>query len=260
MSCEEVKDLLVSYEEGSLDAATQEAIADHLGTCAGCRQEQAMVANLLSQLANVLTELPDQNIESAFLQELEREKNTLTRATIIHPTPKKPNRHRVYWGITATIALVAGFTFFFQQRNLMKEMVALEKEYNQLNKMVALSLIEDQSASKRLQAVHHATSLLEQDLEIIEALIDKMQHDKHVNVRLAAASALARFSDNAIVTIALVDALKTEQNSNMQIEIIQILVKAQEKKAVPIMQQLLQQEGVLPYVKEQINAGLNQIS
>ncbi|MEL7163623.1 MAG: hypothetical protein AAFN92_22890 [Bacteroidota bacterium] len=165
----------------------------------------------------------------------------------------------MYWGIAATVALIAGFTFFFQQRDLMQEMVALEKEYNQLHKTVALSLIEDQSASKRLQAVHHATSLREQDLEIIEALIDKMRHDKHVNVRLAAASALARFSENAIVTTALVNALKTEQNSNMQIEIIQILVNAREKKAVPVMRRLLQRENVLPYVKEQLNAGLNQI-
>lgn len=260
MNCKEVKDLLVSYEEGHLDADTRASIADHLRICADCRREQAMVAEVLEQVINTSPELPDPAIEVAFLRELEREKAKLTPVTSVRSITGKLNHPWLYPGIAASIALlVAGVSFFSQQRALLLEMAALQRESNQLNKIVALSLIEDQSASKRLQAVHHATALPEQDLEIVEALIDKMRHDKHVNVRLAAANALARFSDDGIVTAALVEALQTEEDSNMQIEIIQILVTAREKKAVPIMEQLLEREDVLPYVKEQINSGINQI-
>ncbi|MEO0731627.1 MAG: zf-HC2 domain-containing protein [Bacteroidota bacterium] len=259
MSCKEIEELLIDYQEGNLDGVTRAAVTHHLQTCPACRQVAEELNTLLVGMATAAPVLPDRAIERDFLDALARDEAALRSAA----PPVRFARLRPYWKIAAMIALAIG-SFWAglatQQQTVKEELAFLEREYHQLNKLVALSLLQDQSASKRLQAMNYADAIPEADAEIIAVLIQKMESDKHTNVRLAAANALARFADNNLVVEALIEALRSERKEIMQVELIQILVKAREKRAVPVLRQLLKKEEVPPLVKEQINAGLIQLS
>jgi HEAT repeat protein len=125
--------------------------------------------------------------------------------------------------------------------------------------IAALSLMENESASKRLQAVSYAKTVAQPNNEILKVLIAKMNNDKHTNVRLAAAIALAKFAENTNVRHALIKTLETEENANMQIELIQILVDIEEKRVIPVMKKLLRNNETPSYIKDQINSELKQI-
>ena len=75
-----------------------------------------------------------------------------------------------------------------------------------------LAMIENQSPSKRIQAVSFTENFIKPDVKILEALIERMQYDGNINVRLAAAEALSEFPESDIVKEAFIEALKTQKN------------------------------------------------
>ena len=115
-----------------------------------------------------------------------------------------------------------------------------------------LTLLEDNSASKRILAVTSAEDFTNKDTKIIEALINRLFFDKNTNVRLAAAEALSKFSSEAMVRDALIKSLETDKNTSVQIEVITILSKIQEKRAIKPMEKMLENEETPQYVKQQL--------
>ena len=63
-----------------------------------------------------------------------------------------------------------------------------------MRQLVALSLMQQQSASDRLRGVSWAYRAEPSDREVLGALVTAVNHDANVNVRLAAVDALRRFS------------------------------------------------------------------
>lgn len=161
--------------------------------------------------------------------------------------------------IAATVALVVAAYFYGKtdsSESYLNAVATLEKEKMEMKETMTISLIENESASKRLQAVNYAEEFEKPGNEILNALINKMYYDDHMNVRLAAAEALAKFAQNDLVRDALISALEKEEDPGMQIELIQILVSIQEKRAVPLMEKLLQNEATPNYVKDQVKVVL----
>ncbi|GAA4310581.1 HEAT repeat domain-containing protein [Nibribacter koreensis] len=116
------------------------------------------------------------------------------------------------------------------------------------------------SASARLQ-------LVSQDLptegltpaeskKVMDLLIKTMSKDDNVNVRLAACEALYRFKDQKEARQAFIQALATQTDPMMQITLIDIVISLKEKRALPHLEQLANQENVLPIVKHKAQEGL----
>ena len=96
-----------------------------------------------------------------------------------------------------------------------------------MRQLVALSLMQQQSASERLRGVSWAYQAEPSDREILEALVAAVNDDANVNVRLAAVDALRRFrrvrrpgrpwwsapeQSTPIVQVALIDLLVDLRN------------------------------------------------
>ena len=122
-----------------------------------------------------------------------------------------------------------------------------------------LATIENQSPSKRIQAGSFTENFVKPDAKILEALIERMQYDGNMNVRLAAVESLSEFPESDVVKDAFIKALTTQKNPSLQIAIIQFLVKIQEKRAIKPMQELLEQSEMPNFVKEKVNSGISKI-
>ncbi|WP_378179617.1 zf-HC2 domain-containing protein [Aquimarina sp. SS2-1] len=259
MNCNQVRGHLIDYLDGNLDQKEHQVITAHLTTCNSCQQSLQEFQLVFDGIGQYQGELPDASLKRNFEEMLQKEKEIFDTSKVVSlHQPIKKNWKRALQ-IAVTIALVFSAYFFGKQQNtasFSREMAVLEKEKVQLKQEVTISLIENESASKRLQAVSYAEELEKPGNEILKALINKMFYDDQINVRLAAAEALSKFSKIEMVRKSLIDALEMEQDPGMQIELIQILVSIQEKRAVPSMEKLLQNEETPNYVKDQVIMGL----
>ena len=77
------------------------------------------------------------------------------------------------------------------------ELSQLRGQVESLRQLVALSLLQEQSASARLRGVNYSYQMTQPDREVQQALLHAVNHDTNVNVRLSAVDALAKFADRA---------------------------------------------------------------
>lgn len=260
MNCKDIQNQLIDYIDHNLDQEAYQKVETHLKNCDQCKtalQELQIIFEAINDTSS--QEIPDKSVQMSFEAMLKKEKEILNDPKIVPLNQKTKNSWKTALQIAATIALVLSGYFYGKLENtasLSEEMSVLEKEKYQMKKAMTISLIENESASKRLQAVNYAEEFEKPENDILKALINKMHYDDHINVKLAAAEALIKFSNIEMVRKALINALDMEQDSGMQIELIQILVSIQEKRAVPSMEKLLQNEETPDYVKDQVKIGL----
>ncbi|NER14362.1 hypothetical protein GWK08_12990 [Leptobacterium flavescens] len=262
MKCKEIESRLIDFIDRNLDDRSFKETEDHLEQCTGCREALEEFKTIFCAIDNAYQEVSDPQLRADFEKMLEREKELVPNQEFPSFYSKERNSRRPFLQLAASIALILMSYFFGKyqdQEEHTQEVADLEKEKTELKTEMTISMIENGSASKRLQAVSYAGEFQEPGDEILQALTGKMFNDEHVNVRLAAAEALMRFSDSQEVRKTLIEALEKEQDPSMQIELIHMLVEIKEKRAVPVMKALLQKESTASYVKEQLNISLEML-
>lgn len=260
MNCKDIEHLIADYSGNNLDRASKTIVEEHIKSCASCTKTHREFIHLIDTIKQVQEEVPDTDLELAFNDMLAQEKAVLNHAKSVVFKPKNNGFKSILKVAAALVLMIASYLFGSYKSNTSQtnEIAALRLENTEMQTIATLSLMENESASKRLQAVSYAKAFAKPDNEILSVLISKMNYDKHTNVRLAAANALAKFAENTKVRNALINALETEGNANMQIELIQILVDIEEKRAIPTMKKLLQDKATPSYMKDQINSELKQ--
>ncbi|MFD2100421.1 HEAT repeat domain-containing protein [Flagellimonas iocasae] len=253
-----VLDLIPEYLDGVLMAEQQKQVEQHLSNCPKCQQELEEMKLLFNAFESEAISVPSDRLKIQFEQALEIEKANLGKVMTLS-TAKKSNWANNILKIAASIALlVAAFQMgsLLEQRKMEGDMAQLQDEADQMKQTAMLSLMENQSASKRIQGVNYIEKFEQPDEAIIEALGNRLLYDENDNVRLTAFEALAKFTTSEAVKSTFIEALGKEKNPSIQVAIIQALVQIQEKKAAAPMKKLLEKEDTQPFIKEQIRAVL----
>lgn len=126
----------------------------------------------------------------------------------------------------------------------------------EMKKVLAFEQLPKTSASERIQAVNQSYELSEADQATTQLLINTLNFDANVNVRLAACQALARFENEPDVRDALIQSLQIQTDPNIQITLIEILVAIKEKRAVNPMKQLVKNQQLLDVVRLKAKEGI----
>lgn len=247
MKCRDIENKLNDYLEDNLSEIEKYEIKDHLKSCANCQQELAELKSFLAVLENDTMETPSANLKLNFEQMLAQEIEA-NQPKIVQLKPKTD--FKSYLRVAASILIV--ISAFLLGKYQPSNKSSLEKNTAQV-----LTLLEDNSASKRILAVNNAEEFTSKNTKIIEALINRLFFDKNTNVRLAAAEALSKFSSEELVRDALIKSLETDKSTIVQIEVITILSKIQEKRAIKPMEKMLENEETPQYVKQQLELNLS---
>jgi len=112
------------------------------------------------------------------------------------------------------------------------------------------SLINDESASQRIKAVSYAEEMSNPDQKVIETLVGTLNHDKNVNVRLAALYSLGSWADNRMVRDSLVASLPRQTEPLIQVMLINLLAEKKDSRIVAPIQEILSNKKTLPVVKD----------
>jgi HEAT repeat protein len=119
-----------------------------------------------------------------------------------------------------------------------------------MRQMVALSLLQQQSASERLRGVSWAYRAEPSNKDVLSALVTAVNDDPNVNVRLAAVDALHAFATIPSAGQSAVESLPKQQTPLVQVALIDLLVDMKERQASGELRKLASDESVNGEVKQ----------
>jgi anti-sigma factor RsiW len=229
MTCDEAKLHFAEYWSQSLSDADEIELEAHLGGCDACRAEAERLGALWRQLAPS-SEEPGPDLRGRFYEMLRGAGLQPARAT------RPP-----LWQIAAGIALlVGGGLLGYGLRPKDAELAQLREEVSSMRQLVALSLLQQQSASERLRGVSWAYRVEPSDSEVLTALLNAVNRDPNVNVRLAAVDALHAFGSSPAARSTVLSSLEKQDAPLVQVAIMDLLVDLNDREAEPVLQRMVQ--------------------
>jgi hypothetical protein len=128
-----------------------------------------------------------------------------------------------------------------------------------MRQLMMLSLVENPSASKRLQGVSYTEDISAVNEEVIEALLTTLNEDPNVNVRLATLEALVNFAALPRVREGLVQSIVQQESPLLQSAMVDVMLKLQEKSSVKQLQKLLDRKDLNQSVKAKIENSITHL-
>jgi len=270
MKCTEVTELFPDYLAGTLDEALRDEMQAHFLSCDACRHEAESLGAMWQKLGELPEAEPGAAMRARFYTALAAYQHEIRRS---NATPGLRATFNAWLGQLlprqpayqfALVLLLAGCGFFLGQRfhadnSSKQEITQLRQEIHGMRQLVTLSLLQQQSPSERLRGVSWSTEVGQPNQEILSALLETMDYDPNVNVRLAAVDALSRFSDHEIVREGLIQSLTRQRSPLIQIALIDLMVEQQERQAVEVLKKLDQDTMVNQAVRQRIEWGIQQL-
>ncbi|MCG8475816.1 MAG: zf-HC2 domain-containing protein [Cytophagales bacterium] len=211
MKCQEIENLLFDYIEGQVATKEKAKVEEHLRQSASCCAVLEADREILSVWEGFDDANPTEKLQQDFEQMLAQEKLLLEEEKKVVPISSvKPYQ----WVAAAVLIFSLGFIF--------SEMFQRAPGKEQLS---STYILDFSSPSDQMQAIFDMEKdekrLDEKELEV---LMMTMAQAKHPNVRLAALEGIVRHYDSPKVRKFVTLALETEQDPNVQMELIQTLV------------------------------------
>ncbi len=140
------------------------------------------------------------------------------------------------------------------------EVAELRTQVQGLHETVALSLLERQSATSRLEGISWGSRVAQPDSELLSALVSTLDHDPNTNVRLASLDALEKFSSDATVRKSLVDSLAVQDSPLVEIALIDALVHVHDNGAAGQFRKLAGDGHLNVAVRQRAQWGLEKLT
>jgi len=255
MTCEETTPLLMDRLQGDLSPAGEEQLAAHLATCPACRAEVEAMTETWNSLGSLDDEhVPHERLRARFHAGLAayeaRESRHWTERLFASWWPQQPV---LQMGFAAALALVGVLIGQQLPSSSDTEIAALRNEV----RAVGIALLDHQSASERLLGVKWAQGTA-QAPEVMNALLERVQYDTNLSVRLAAVDALRADLNNPNVIAGLAMALEQQDSPLLQVALSDALLAA-DKPAVDAVRAFLGRSEVDPTVREYLQMALNEV-
>lgn len=264
MMCGHAKELIAASWTGELDAAGEAKLRQHAGACAECAADMAHLGAMWERLADLPAPEPGPALEARWEATLESSmvagRRHSWRFSLATLWPRRP----VWQAAIAAACLVAGlFTGMkFPSRTGADrgEIAKLRGEVESTRQMVALSLLRQQSPGERLRGVDYSERMPTMEPDVVAALIQAVNRDPNVNVRLAAIDALSRVSGEAEVRRSLTQSLGGQESPMVQAALIDYAVDAHDRQAVGFLRQLAARPDLNPAVRQRADRAVRQLT
>jgi hypothetical protein len=266
MSERHVVKQLLGYLSGNLDQASARIVQEHLSICAGCRRKYEGLQTTWAVLGQSPRVQPDASLAMRFRETLNayelgmgttgrsrvpmRSENFLER--ILNGRP------RAQLGFVVSLllfGLMGGYAVTGSGRDS-REMARLQEEVRGMRNLLAVSLLQQESASERLKGVSWSAQADGGDPDISAALVNTMNHDRNVNVRLAALNALSRDMENPPVQREIIRSFPGQSSPLMQLALVNLLVQINTPESREVLERALQKPHLQPDVQKRIKQSI----
>jgi HEAT repeat protein len=123
--------------------------------------------------------------------------------------------------------------------------------------MLMLSMLEKESATDRLKAVSLTSDLDKVSKKVTDALIQTLNNDPNVNVRLATLEALGEYAKSPDVRVQLVKSIPAQDSPLVQMALAELMVALHEKSSVNELKKIMEGESTPKEVKQKIKESID---
>jgi hypothetical protein len=282
MSCEQMGELLPDYLQGGLGGEKKVIVEAHLVECADCRDGLAV----WQKLALLPVERPSAESRLRFDAMMHAyQQGRSDRGKVRFEDTERFQRERMrsgsgwsFWQWLRTpigavawsaalllVGLFAGSSY--RGRTAIQPVVAnqdriaqMEEELRSTRQLVVLSMLQQQSASERLQGVSFSQGADQLDPQVTQALLHTLRYDGSVDVRLAALDALSKHSAQPQVRSGVLDALQQQQSPLVQVALIDQLVEWRDREAAQQLKNFEQKPDLNPTVKQRAEWAVSKLN
>ena len=271
MNCSKAQEQFADLLDGRLAEGSTAEVRAHLASCPDCQREYASLAQTLTALDALPVARPGPALRKNFYAMLEEEKNSA--ASIAAAAHRQQRAHRLtIWrwiltplagGALAIAAFMAGTRYAppaapaGPDEATKQEIAALKKQVDSVNQLVNFSLLQQRSTSDRLQSV--LANVDKKDPKAITDLIGLLALDPSTNVRLSALDALFPHADQQVVRASVLATLPRDPSPLVQVAMIDFLVAARDRDAVPELERMSRNELLDRAVRDAAKRGLAQL-
>jgi anti-sigma factor RsiW len=278
MNCEQIAELLPDYLQGSVTIDQAGQIEQHCQLCNNCAQDVAM----WNKFALVPRLQPSPESRARFEAMLHAYRTISDERAGSVETARKSGKLKVAWsffdwfrsplgaaawsvallvigvligarvGIGTKVANVAS-------PSQSEELTAVHSELTNMRQLVALSMLQQQSASERLQGVSWSGREAHLDPQVQSALLHTLRYDTSVDVRLAALDALSRHGSQPQVRQGVVDALQEQQSPLVQVALIDQLAEWRDPGAAQRLRNFQQTPNLNPAVRQRAEWAISKL-
>jgi HEAT repeats/Putative zinc-finger len=263
MMCGHAKELIASSWADELDPASEAKLKQHLSACPECAFEMTQLGSLWERLGDIPAPEPSQALnmrwESTLESLISARRGTSWRFSLSALWPQRP-----VWQVSiAAACLAVGLaigSLAHRAPTDRGEIAQLREEVSSTKQLVALSLLQQQSATERLRGVDYTAKMPAMEPDVVSALVQAVKNDPNVNVKLAAIDALTKVSNNAGVRESLTGSLGRQESPMVQAALIDYAVDARDRKAVGALKEFTARPDLNPLVKQRADMAVQQLT
>lgn len=164
-----------------------------------------------------------------------------------------------YGVILLGVGFGVGYYMNFGDNTKGTNTTVINEETEDVRQKLVLTLLEQPSANQRLQGVSEANKFEGVDEKVIMALLQTLNNDSNVNVRLAAIESLTNYVDDPLVRQGLVQSIPYQESPILQVTLANLMVALQEKASIEPFKQLLQEKVLDTTVQKKIKKSIASI-
>ena len=160
--------------------------------------------------------------------------------------------------VTLILGLAAGY--YLRTPETVEQPIAsvddVKKELSDLKELMMLSLLEKESVTERLKAVSLTQEMDQASQKVTGALIETLNNDSDVNVRLASLDALRVYSGDSKVREELIRSIAKQESPLVQIALAELMAQLQVKSSAKELEKILKNENTPTDVRKKIEESL----
>jgi hypothetical protein len=258
MEADKIRQLLYIYNSGEASADDLKAIETLIEQGKIHLEDLEGLASLESQIVKLeVPEVPS-SLDTKFHAMLRQEKGVQESSWKNFFSWQQFLPRFALAAVTLLIGLAVGYLFNSPAQKE-EQIVELRNEIGDLKEMMMLSLLEKESATDRLRAVSLTQDMSQASNKVTEALLQTLNNDENVNVRLAALDALKPYSRDGKVREALIRSIGLQKSPLVQIALAELMVALQEKGAVNELKKILEDRETPSDIKKKIQESIKVI-
>lgn len=253
-----IQELVSKYNQGIASPEDQSVIEQLIDEGKIQLEELKDTESLHHQLLNMETPGPSAKMDDQFYAMLKRERGASDQSSTVKEFFLWPQGTlRLAAAVLLLLTGIGIGRYFAPTSSSNQQVELLTQQVGDLKEMMMLSLLEKEEATERLKAVSLTEEMDAASTTVTNALIQTLNNDDNVNVRLAALEALKPYVSNSGIRTQLVQSIAKQDSPLVQVSLAELMGALQEKSSVEELQKILHSENTPADVKKKIQETIN---
>ena len=264
MGKEEFEILALDYLRGTLEEKQRVKFKELLEGNGGFQEQFEELKSVWELMDEVQVPEPSEMMDTAFFTVLgdaiekkqRREASSKNYLDTILSWIMKP---QLAYGLLFFVLAGGYFLNIRNNPSVATDNAVANSETEQVREKLVLTLLEQNSANKRLEGVSEANKIGKVDEQVINALLRTLNMDPNVNVRLAAIESLTNYVEDPKVRQGLIQSIPNQESPIIQVTLANLMLALEEKKSIEPFKKLLEKPELDTTVKKKIKKTIESI-